>query len=71
MLHWTDDVSDPQHAVSSDALRRLESFTDARGRRLKVLVRRPEKGRKEGYSLIEKGGGGDSGKGISLACFSF
>eukprot|EP00752_Nemacystus_decipiens_P012834 g11365.t1 len=36
VLHWTDDITDPQHAVSSDALRRLEGFRDARGRRLKV-----------------------------------
>lgn len=36
ILHWTDDVADPQYAVSSDALRRLEGFEDARGRRLKV-----------------------------------
>lgn len=36
VLHWTDDVTDPQHDVSVDALRRLEGFTDARGRQLKV-----------------------------------
>lgn len=36
VLHWTDDVTDPQHAVSLDALRRLEGFEDARGRPLKV-----------------------------------
>lgn len=36
VLHWTDNIADPQYAVSSDALRRLEEFTDARGRRLKV-----------------------------------
>ncbi len=36
VLHWTDDVTDPQHAASLDALRRLEGFEDARGRPLKV-----------------------------------
>lgn len=36
VLHWTDDIADPQYAVSSDALRRLEGFQDARGRPLKV-----------------------------------
>lgn len=36
VLHWTDDTADPQHAVSLDALRRLEGFKDARGRQLKV-----------------------------------
>ncbi len=35
-LHWTDDASDPQHAISVDALRRLEAMTDARGRTLEV-----------------------------------
>jgi len=35
-LHWTDDESDPQHAISADALRRLEGMTDARGRSLEV-----------------------------------
>ena len=35
-LHWTDDESDPQHAISADALRRLEGMTDARGRALEV-----------------------------------
>jgi agmatine deiminase len=35
-LHWTDDASDPQHAISADALRRLEGMTDARGRSLEV-----------------------------------
>jgi len=35
-LHWTDDESDPQHAISLDALRRLEGMTDARGRSLEV-----------------------------------
>lgn len=36
VLHWTDDVADPQHAISSDALHRLENVVDARGRRIKV-----------------------------------
>lgn len=36
VLHWTDDVDDDQHAISVDALDRLEKFTDAKGRRLKV-----------------------------------
>ncbi|HSD80616.1 MAG TPA: agmatine deiminase [Solirubrobacteraceae bacterium] len=35
-LHWTDDEADPQHAISRDALERLEAMTDARGRRLEV-----------------------------------
>ncbi|HVP02232.1 MAG TPA: agmatine deiminase [Solirubrobacteraceae bacterium] len=35
-LTWTDDESDPQHAISADALRRLEAATDARGRALEV-----------------------------------
>ena len=36
-LHWTDDVRDPQHAVSLDALERLKVARDARGRSLQVL----------------------------------
>lgn len=35
-LTWTDDESDPQHAISREALEILESATDARGRTLKV-----------------------------------
>ena len=35
-LTWTDNRRDPQHAVSADALERLQSLRDARGRRLKV-----------------------------------
>lgn len=35
-LTWTDNVRDPQWAVSSDALQRLQSARDARGRRLKI-----------------------------------
>ena len=37
LLTWTDDASDPQHAISRDALERLERATDARGRRLEVI----------------------------------
>jgi agmatine deiminase len=41
-LTWTDDVDDPQHRVSVDARRRLESAVDARGRSLEVhLVGQP------------------------------
>jgi len=36
-LTWTDDRSDPQHAVSNDALIRLLDERDARGRRFKVV----------------------------------
>jgi agmatine deiminase len=36
-LHWTDDTSDPQHAVSQDALRRLRAARDARGREIEVI----------------------------------
>lgn len=36
VLTWTDDASDPQHAISTDALRRLQGFRDARGRPLTV-----------------------------------
>jgi agmatine deiminase len=35
-LTWTDDVRDPQHRVSADALERLKAARDAKGRRLKV-----------------------------------
>ena len=35
-LTWTDDVRDPQHAISRDALERLTDARDAQGRRLKV-----------------------------------
>ncbi|HEX5207347.1 MAG TPA: agmatine deiminase [Steroidobacteraceae bacterium] len=35
-LAWTDDRSDPQHAISLDALQRLSEARDARGRRLEV-----------------------------------
>ena len=36
-LTWTEDPSDPQFEVSSDALARLKQARDARGRRLEVL----------------------------------
>lgn len=37
LLTWTDDEADPQHAISRDALQRLQRATDARGRRLEVI----------------------------------
>jgi agmatine deiminase len=37
LLTYTDDEADPRHAVSRDALRRLEAATDARGRSLEVI----------------------------------
>jgi agmatine deiminase len=36
-LHWTDDTRDPQHAVSKDALRRLQLAKDARRRRFEII----------------------------------
>jgi agmatine deiminase len=36
-LTWTDDRSDPQYAVSQDALERLECARDARGREIAVI----------------------------------
>jgi agmatine deiminase len=36
-LSWCDDPADPMHAVSVDALARLEAATDARGRSLEVV----------------------------------
>jgi len=35
-LTWTDDRSDPQYAISHDALQRLKHARDARGRRLEI-----------------------------------
>ena len=35
-LGWTDNLRDPQHAISLDAWERLQDARDARGRRLKV-----------------------------------
>jgi agmatine deiminase len=43
LLTWTDDEADPQHAISADALARLEGATDARGRALEI-VRIPSPG---------------------------
>ena len=36
-LTWSGNRRDPQYAVSADALRRLESARDARGRKLRVI----------------------------------
>jgi agmatine deiminase len=38
LLAWTDACSDPQHEVCADALERLQSATDARGRSLEVVL---------------------------------
>ena len=43
LLTWTDDESDPQHAISHDAHERLQAATDARGRSIEV-VRLPSPG---------------------------
>ncbi len=37
LLTHTEDESDPQHAISRDALERLRAATDARGRSLEVI----------------------------------
>jgi agmatine deiminase len=37
LLAWTDDESDPQHAVCVEALERLSGAQDARGRSLEIL----------------------------------
>jgi agmatine deiminase len=37
LLTWSEDESDPQHAISRDALERLEASTDARGRPFEVI----------------------------------
>jgi agmatine deiminase len=37
-LTWSEDESDPQHAISRDARARLEDATDARGRSLEVVL---------------------------------
>jgi agmatine deiminase len=37
LLTWTDDRSDPQHAISCDAHERLARASDARGRPLEVI----------------------------------
>ena len=36
VLTWTDDETDPQHAISSTAFERLQAMTDSRGRTLKI-----------------------------------
>lgn len=38
LLTWTDDESDPQHEISADSRRRLETSTDARGRHFEVVL---------------------------------
>jgi agmatine deiminase len=43
LLSWSDEESDPQHAISRDALERLQAATDARGRPFEV-VRLPSPG---------------------------
>lgn len=37
LLTWTDDTSDPQHAISKDAFERLSKMTDAKGRAFQVV----------------------------------
>ncbi|GBG61608.1 hypothetical protein CBR_g22406 [Chara braunii] len=37
LLSWTDDVDDPQHAISVEALSVLSQSTDAKGRQLAVI----------------------------------
>ncbi len=37
LLTWSDDESDPLHAISLDAIERLRATTDARGRELEVV----------------------------------
>jgi agmatine deiminase len=37
LLTWSDDESDPQHAISRDAHERLQAATDARGRSIEVV----------------------------------
>jgi agmatine deiminase len=43
LLTWSDDESDPQHAISRDAEERLLAATDARGRSIEV-IRMPSPG---------------------------
>jgi agmatine deiminase len=38
LLSWSEDEDDPQRRISRDARRRLEAATDARGRRLEVVL---------------------------------
>ena len=37
LLTWSEDASDPQHAISLDALQRLQAATDSRGRAIEVI----------------------------------
>ncbi len=37
LLTWVEDPADPQHAISRDALARLEAATDAKGRSFEVV----------------------------------
>jgi len=37
LLTWVEDPADPQHAISRDALERLEAATDAQGRPFEVV----------------------------------
>jgi agmatine deiminase len=37
LLTWVEDPADPQHAISRDALARLEAATDAQGRSFEVI----------------------------------
>ncbi|HEX3736683.1 MAG TPA: agmatine deiminase [Solirubrobacterales bacterium] len=38
VLTWVEDPTDPQHAISRDALQRLQAATDARGRPFEVIL---------------------------------
>ncbi len=57
LLTYAEDPEDPQHAISADALRRLEAATDARGRALEV-IRLPSPGPIE--ITAEEAGGVDA-----------
>jgi agmatine deiminase len=37
LLNWVEDPADPQHAISADALARLQAATDAHGRPFEVV----------------------------------
>jgi agmatine deiminase len=37
LLSWSEEEADPQHAISAEALARLEAATDARGRAFEVI----------------------------------
>lgn len=59
LLSWTDDVNDPQYAISKDAYNRLSHTVDARGRKLivhKIHIPNPiliSKEESEGVDAIE------------------